>query len=418
MCPRAWLVPDQIAPAVEGGGKEEDEGMPPLTAAEATPPLSVTGFLESFRSLIKCEPKCRVAGELSGVHLHRSGHLYFDLKDGASTLRCAYFRFPSKEQPREGRKVVVEGKADLYTQRGAFQLIASRLEEAGDQQGELSRRRGEIIQRLTDRGLVDRPRAPLPFLPSHIAIVTSPESAACADMLAEQQKRFPDFRVTVCGAAVQGEGAPASILGALRRACALQPSVIIVARGGGSAEDLGAFDSEELAEFVAGSGVCVVSAIGHETDHPILDLVADHRAKTPTAAMQMVLPQRDALCRRLEGLRAGIHDAAFTLLGALPRRVRRASATDAAQSRLHGLAFHLATRRERAVGAVHAQLATVQARMKERVASLPHNYLARGLCLATDTHERAIRSAEGARAAKRIRLTFVDGTVDAVIGGG
>ncbi len=234
-------------------------------------------------------------GEISNLSRPSSGHWYFSLKDEAAQVRCAMFRqrnllvrFPV----RDGSHVLARGRVSLYEARGEFQVVVEHLEEAGE--GLLRRRFEELKARLGAEGLFDsRHKQPLPRLPARIGVITSPTGAALRDILHILRRRFPAVPVLIYPVAVQGEAAPREIEQALRLASSRRDcDVLIVARGGGSLEDLWAFNDEAVARAIFACPIPVVSGVGHEVDFTIADLVADERAPTPSGAAERVVPDR------------------------------------------------------------------------------------------------------------------------------
>jgi exodeoxyribonuclease VII large subunit len=258
------------------------------------------------RSLLEDSfPLVWVEGELSGVARPSSGHLYFCLKDARAQIRCAMFKPKStwlKFAPGDGVKVLARGRLTLYEARGEYQLVLDHMEEAGE--GALRRAFEELKARLLAEGLFDdaRKRA-LPAYLRRLAVITSPTGAAVRDVLSVLGRRFPLLDVEVLPVQVQGATAAAQIVRMLQRAAAGgRYDVILLARGGGSLEDLWAFNDEALARAIAASAVPVVSAIGHETDFSLSDFAADLRAPTPSAAAELLVPHADDLRRQLRGL--------------------------------------------------------------------------------------------------------------------
>jgi exodeoxyribonuclease VII large subunit len=258
------------------------------------------------RSLLEDSfPLVWVEGELSGVARPSSGHLYFCLKDARAQIRCAMFKPKStwlKFAPRDGVKVLARGRLTLYEARGEYQLVLDHMEEAGE--GALRRAFEELKARLLAEGLFDdaRKRA-LPAYLRRLAVITSPTGAAVRDVLSVLGRRFPLLDVEVLPVQVLGATAAAQIVRMLQRAAAGgRYDVILLARGGGSLEDLWAFNDEALARAIAASAVPVVSAIGHETDFSLSDFAADLRAPTPSAAAELLVPHADDLRRQLRGL--------------------------------------------------------------------------------------------------------------------
>jgi exodeoxyribonuclease VII large subunit len=244
-----------------------------------------------------------IEGELSNVSRPASGHLYFTLKDATAQVRGAMFKPRSSWlpfKPADGMQVLLRARVSLYEARGEFQLVAEHMEPAGE--GALRREFDRLKARLAAEGLFDlaRKRA-LPPMPRRIAVVTSPSGAAIRDVLSVLARRFPLVEVDVVPVPVQGSEAPAAIVLALQRlALAHRHDVILLTRGGGSLEDLWAFNDEAVAHAIAASPVPVVSAIGHEVDVTIADFVADLRAPTPSAAAELLVPDRSDLERGLQ----------------------------------------------------------------------------------------------------------------------
>jgi exodeoxyribonuclease VII large subunit len=234
-----------------------------------------------------------VEAEISNFSRPGSGHWYFTLKDADAQVRCAMFRqrnMLSAFTPRDGQKVLVRARIGLYEPRGEYQLLVDHMEDAG--QGALKRRFEELCAKLKAEGLFAAERKrPLPALPRRVGIVTSPSGAAVRDILHVLARRFPAVAVIVYPVSVQGAQAPAEIIAALdlaaRRA---ECDVLILARGGGSLEDLWAFNDERLARAIAACPVPIVSGVGHEIDFTIADFAADVRAPTPSAAAELVVP--------------------------------------------------------------------------------------------------------------------------------
>ncbi len=250
-------------------------------------------------------PLLWVEGELSNLATPASGHLYFTLKDDVSAVRCAMFKNQNlylRFKPRNGMQVIVRARVGLYEPRGEFQLTVEHMEEFGF--GALQRAFEELKQRLAAEGLFDTARKRvLPKFPRRVGIITSPAGAAIRDILTALRRRFPALPVAIYPVPVQGEAAAPAIAQALALASRRQDcDVLILARGGGSLEDLLAFNSETVARAIAACGVPIVSGVGHEVDFTIADFAADHRAATPTAAAEMVSPERSELLSRVAQL--------------------------------------------------------------------------------------------------------------------
>lgn len=246
-----------------------------------------------------------VEGEISNLTTPSSGHCYFSLKDFDAQVRCAIFRGSARGlgfRPQNGMRVLVHAQVSLYEPRGDYQLVVDFMEEAGD--GALRRAFEALKQKLAGEGLFDQVRKKtLPLLPAAVGVITSPTGAAIRDILTVLKRRFPALPVIVYPVKVQGNDAKLEIARALGRADALgQCDVLILARGGGSLEDLWAFNEEVVARAIAACRVPVVSGVGHETDVTIADLVADVRAATPSAAAAAVCPDQAEWVGRFERL--------------------------------------------------------------------------------------------------------------------
>ena len=262
-------------------------------------------------------PLLWVEGEISNLATPRSGHSYFSLKDEHAQVRCALFRNKRmllRFQPKDGDRVLVRARISLYEARGDFQLIIEHMEPAGE--GALQRAFEELKARLEAEGLFDaRRKQPLPAFPRCIGVVTSPTGAAVRDILQVLKRRFPGLPVIIYPTLVQGEGAAGEIAATLKLAdrrgdCDL----LILARGGGSLEDLWAFNDEALVRAIAELETPLISAIGHETDFTIADFVADRRAPTPSAAAELATPDSEQLQQQLEVLDGRLRRAMQRLL--------------------------------------------------------------------------------------------------------
>ena len=262
--------------------------------------VTVSELTRQVRGLLEgAFPTLYVEGEISNFTRAQSGHWYFTLTDDKAQLRCAMFRGRNqaiKFNPNSGMQVVVRGKLGLYDARGEFQMIADFMEEAGD--GALRRAYEKLKAELQAQGLFDQERKQaLPSLANHVAIITSPVGAAIHDVLTVMGRRFPGMRATLLPSQVQGDEAVPQLVKALALANDYQDDpfdLILLTRGGGSLEDLWAFNTEPVARAVAGSRLPVVCAVGHESDVSIADLVADLRAATPSAAAELITPNAEA----------------------------------------------------------------------------------------------------------------------------
>ncbi|MEA4927236.1 MAG: exodeoxyribonuclease VII large subunit [Candidatus Limiplasma sp.] len=278
--------------------------------------LTVGELNEYVRRSLAADPMLhgiRLRGELSNFKRHVSGHWYFTLKDAQSAINCAMFRQAAVGvlfSPRDGQQVVLTGSIGLYAKTGAYQFYAEQMEQDGV--GELYRRMEELKAQLGREGLFDPAlKQPLPLLPRGIGIVTSGTGAVIHDIARVAWRRHPGMPLYLYPVAVQGEGAAEQIARALRVLDRFEPvDVLVVGRGGGSMEDLWAFNEEAVVRAIAACGKPVVSAVGHETDFTLADFAADVRAPTPSAAAEIVVPRREDLLAEVDALKARVARAA------------------------------------------------------------------------------------------------------------
>jgi exodeoxyribonuclease VII large subunit len=250
-----------------------------------------------------------IGGEISNFKHYPSGHMYFSLKDSQAQIRCVMFAGRNRHlafTPKDGLQVVIKAKASLYEDRGDYQLLVDYMEEAGD--GALKRAFELLKQKLSVEGLFDnKHKKGLPALPHCIGLVTSSKGAAVHDILTTLRRRFPAIPVIIYPTQVQGAEAPKDIVRAIQVANQRQEcDVLIVGRGGGSLEDLQAFNTEVVARAIYSSNIPIISAVGHEVDVTIADFVADVRAATPTAAAELVSPDRQVLLADLLAIKKAL----------------------------------------------------------------------------------------------------------------
>ncbi len=424
-----------------------------LLATEApgdnAPALSVSELSAALKRTVEgAFDHVRVRGEISGFKRVGSGHCYFTLKDDAACIDAVIWRGQAgslRFQPEDGIEVVATGKLTTYPARSRYQIVVERLELAG--QGALMALLDKRRRQLAAEGLFDDARKRrLPFAPRMIGVVTSPTGAVIRDILHRLEDRFP-VHVMLWPVPVQGEGAAAKIAAAIAGFNALPapPDLLIVARGGGSIEDLWAFNEEEVVRAVAVSGIPVISAVGHETDTSLTDFAADRRAPTPTAAAELAVPVRGELLAQVRDLgaraercaRRGLERALERLEICMRGWPERDNLLSPQQQRLDELGDRLPRalrgRLDRARGELgHAGgalrpglLASAHARARERLAALwriaelahPNRPLARGYARVEDRDGQTLISAAAARKARRLRLIFHDDGVDAAVEG-
>ena len=350
-----------------------------------------------------------VEGEVSNFRPADSGHLYFTLKDGDAQLRVVMFRTQARLlrfRPENGMQVVARGRITIYEARGELQLMAEYLEPKGA--GALQVAFEQLKARLAAEGLFDASRKkPIPLLPRHIGIVTSARGAAIQDILNVLRRRHEDVHVLIFPAQVQGEAAASEVSAGVRYFNrAANVDVIIVARGGGSIEDLAAFNDEGLARAIAASKLPVISAVGHETDFTIADFVADLRAPTPSAAAELVIESKHQIEERVMGLRQRLARATrYRLL--LARQTLDRWARHAAFARISDA---LARRQQRVDELVY-RLAAAQLRVLEQyrrrldVAAARVRYFDLRRRLATMRQALSARTRELEAASRRLLLT-------------
>ncbi len=359
----------------------------------------------------------RVRGEVSNLTKASSGHWYFTLKDAKSQLRCVMFRSAAqfvRLDVKVGDEIVVLGRISVYEARGEYQLYADAIEALGGV-GDLHQQFEALKAKLEAEGLFDpaKKRPPPPF-PGRIGIVTSPDAAAYQDILNVLSRRFPLAEVLLSPTIVQGADAPASIVAALARLYARDDiDVIIVARGGGSIEDLWCFNDETVARTIAASSRPVISGIGHEIDFTIADFVADLRAPTPSAAAELATPNQEELLLDLDraratlnaGLNAATQEAQRALGG-----ISRALQSNTPLRSVHSAGERLVTLAGRMERASSSSLERLQERLAAQLKALeaanPEQILARGYALVRDESGEIVRSAAQVQEDQRLQVRF------------
>ena len=396
----------------------------PLESEPRERPSTVTEVVEAARRVVQhAFPPLWVEGEISNFKTYPSGHWYFSLKDPASQLRCVMFRSDARRVPalpQDGLKVYARGELSVGTKRGDLELIVRQLlatTEGGFYAVALERARAALEK---DGLLAPERKRPLPPIPRSIAVVTSPEGAVWHDIVAVIGRRWPAVELVLIGARVQGDGAAGDLMRALALANRLpQLDVVIVARGGGSKEDLWVFNDERVARAVAASRVPTIAAVGHETDVTLTDLVADVRAPTPSAAAEKAVPDRADLARRLAAVGAGLGAAVSRRLELADERLRHASTRleGAVDRRLTATGERLRRQAVRIAGSCDARLAARRADLSRLGASLdalsPLRVLERGYAVARDAGGRVLRRVADFAPGAAFRLRVGDGEVPA-----
>ncbi|GIL12544.1 MAG: exodeoxyribonuclease 7 large subunit [Chloroflexota bacterium] len=365
-----------------------------------------------------------VEGEVSNMTRASSGHWYFTIKDAEAQLKCAMWRSSAERQsfvPRNGDAVAVHGRVSVYEPRGEYQLYADRLRPRGA--GDLYKQFEQLKRALETEGLFDEERKrPIPAFPHQIGIVTSPEAAAFQDVQNVLRRRFPLAQVILSSTLVQGADAPPMIVAALERLNArTQADVILLVRGGGSIEDLWAFNDERVARAVAASRIPVITGVGHETDFTIVDFVSDLRAPTPSAAAELATPNiddlranlrdretylRDLITDHLAGLRGDLSVAQRALGHLSPAgriRILRQRVDDWNARLLSRQREHFSRLRER-----------LESRQAALAAANPASILARGYAIVSFSEDgRRLAGAEGVKPGTGITVQFHDGDLKA-----
>ncbi len=417
-------------------------------------------------------PAVLVEGEISNFACPSSGHWYLTLKDANAQVRCAMFRNRNmfvRMKPKDGTRVLVKGRLSLYEGRGDYQLILDQMEETGA--GALRKAFEQLQARLQAEGLFDAAhKRPLPQLPQHLAVITSPTGAAIHDVLSVLKRRFPALPVTIVPVAVQGQQAAGEIIAALqlvnrRQGCLSDVDLILLTRGGGSLEDLWCFNDEALARAIHASALPVVAAIGHEVDFTIAEFVADVRAPTPSAAAELLSPHQDAWRQRLarvsaqlalllkqriqllrqqvlragkrlqhpgrrlqeqaqrldeleSRLRRGMHNL-LQHKGSRVRLLRQRVATHAPDRQLALLQQRLDTRGHQLQRALRQRLQQLQARLQAQAHALhtvsPLATLGRGYSITSNTDGSIVSSYEQVGSGATIRTRLARGSIESVV---
>lgn len=397
-------------------------------------PLSVSELNARIKGLIESDPvlgSVYVRGELSNYKVYPSGHHYFTLKDAESSLRCVMFRSAASKlrfRPESGMRVTAWGRVAVYPRDGAYQLYCEGLMPEGA--GDLQVAYEQLKAKLADEGLFDPShKKPIPRYPERIAVITSSAGAAVHDIIRVLRKRWPVAKVLLLPVRVQGVEAPPEIAGALRYANKYRVAdVIITGRGGGSIEDLWAFNDERVARAIYASELPVISAVGHEPDVTIADFVADLRAATPSNAAELVAPD-------MSELRDALRSAAARLDQAVDRGLsqRRAALTELSSRRVMQSPTGFIDQRRLELDSIRLRLDAAAtgrlnrerqefARLAAKLDALsPLKVLGRGYSIALDAEGRAVREAAQLKAGDKLDLRLSRGgakcLVESVYGG-
>ena len=387
--------------------------------------LSVTELNSYIKNLVDGDELLMdvcVRGELSNYKIYPSGHHYFTLKDAESSLRCVMFKYSAMKlrfRPENGMGVTAFGRVSVYLRDGAYQLSCTSLMPEG--MGDLQVAFEQMKAKLSAEGLFDPAhKKPLPPFPEKIAIITSSAGAAIHDMIRILGHRWPMTKVILLPVRVQGVEAPAEIAGAIRYANAFQiADLIITGRGGGSLEDLWAFNDERVARAIYASGIPVISAVGHEPDVTISDYVADRRASTPSNAAEIAVPDWHEMQDALQSYEIRSRQAMEKSLKSLSQRL------DALKSKrvltdpgvyLDNRRMDLDRARDRLLAASERQLAAKRQSFVKLGAALdamsPLRVLSRGYTVSSDREGKVLKSVRDLRAGQEISVRFSDGLAD------
>ena len=393
--------------------------------------LTITQINEYIRSRMDADPmlgNVAVKGEISNYKMYPSGHHYFTLKDEGGALKCVIFKGNAlrlRFRPENGMQVIAMGKISVYPRDGAYQLYCTAM--ALDGIGDLHAAFEQLKKKLAAQGLFDPAhKKPLPRYPGTIGIITSSAGAAVHDMLRILKKRYPLSRVLLLPVRVQGVEAPPEIAGAIRYANRHQlADVLIVGRGGGSIEDLWAFNDERVAYAIYESQIPVISAVGHEPDVTISDYVADLRAATPSNAAELAVPDQNALRQNLDSLSA----AMTTVLNRQVKAARQHLNTLSASPALQSPASYI-DQKKKNVTLLESRLIAAQtgfiSRRKQYYIGMaskldamsPLKVLTRGYAMAQTQDGQLLRSAQQVAPGDPIHITVSDGTISATVTGG
>ncbi len=369
--------------------------------------------------------KIMVRGEISNFTPHRSGHMYFSLKDESACIRAVMFRFSASKlrfNPENGMTVIASGSVSYYEQTGQVQLYVDRMQPDGI--GDYYLAYEQLKKKLEKEGLFAEARKKaLPKMPHKIALITSPTGAAVRDMLQVLSRRYPLAEVVVCPALVQGDSAPASLIKCLHY-CERQQdiSLILIGRGGGSIEDLWAFNDENLARAIARSNTPIISAVGHETDFTIADFVADRRAPTPSVAAEIAVPDVLELFRYLGHVEVSLYDSVLKKINRYKEKLERI-----ARSRNFSPPYTFITIRETGLSAIEQrlflsiknhlstqrhELATLEAKLETLN---PWSVLSRGYAVLADFYGAPFSSATRVSPKDEITVTLKDGSLKCTV---
>lgn len=390
--------------------------------------LSITQLNEYIRGKMDTDPlltQVTVRGEISNYKLYPSGHHYFTLKDEGSALRCVLFKGNAARlrfRPENGMKIIAMGKVSVYPRDGAYQLYCTGLTMDGV--GDLYAAFEQLKKKLEAQGLFDPAhKKPIPKYPGTIGIITSSAGAAVHDMLRILRKRYPLSKVRLLPVRVQGVEAPGEIAAAIGYANHYRlADLLIVGRGGGSIEDLWAFNDERVAHAIYHSEIPVISAVGHEPDVTISDYVADLRAATPSNAAELAVPDQDALRQNLDAMSNAMVSSLSRQVKAARQHLKVLSASQALRSPtgyLEQRSQSVELLKNRLVAAQNQNITRARQRFIAQISKLeamsPLKVLTRGYSMAQTQRGEVVRSINQVELGERIRIRLSDGTISATV---
>ena len=390
--------------------------------------LSITQLNEYIRGKMDTDPlltQVAVRGEISNYKLYPSGHHYFTLKDEGSALRCVLFKGNAARlrfRPENGMKIIAMGKVSVYPRDGAYQLYCTGLTMDGV--GDLYAAFEQLKKKLEAQGLFDPAhKKPIPKYPGTIGIITSSAGAAVHDMLRILRKRYPLSKVRLLPVRVQGVEAPGEIAAAIGYANHYRlADLLIVGRGGGSIEDLWAFNDERVAYAIYHSEIPVISAVGHEPDVTISDYVADLRAATPSNAAELAVPDQDALRQNLDAMSNAMVSSLSRQVKAARQHLKVLSASQALRSPtgyLEQRSQSVELLKNRLVAAQNQNITRARQRFITQISKLeamsPLKVLTRGYSMAQTQRGEVVRSINQVELGERIRIRLSDGTISATV---
>ena len=390
--------------------------------------LSITQLNEYIRGRMDADPllaQVAVRGEISNYKMYPSGHHYFTLKDEGSALRCVMFKGNAMRlrfRPENGMKIIAMGKVSVYPRDGAYQLYCTAMTMDGV--GDLYAAFEQLKKKLASQGLFDPAhKKPLPKYPGTIGIVTSSAGAAVHDMLRILRKRYPLSKVRLLPVRVQGAEAPGEIAAAIVYANHYRlVDLLIVGRGGGSIEDLWAFNDEQVAHAIYHSEIPIISAVGHEPDVTISDYVADLRAATPSNAAELAVPDQDALRQSLDAMSSAMASSLNRQVTAARRHLQVLSASQALQSPTGYLEQRnksVELLKNRMIAAQNQNITRAKQRYIAQISKLeamsPLKVLTRGYSMVQTEQGAVVRSTNQVALGERIRVRLSDGTISATV---